>query len=89
MSRGEKVIAFIERYCRVPEGAKVGKHLVLEPFQKQFLLAVYDNPDNTKEAILSIARKNGKTALIAGIVLAHVCGPEAKLNSQVDRKSVV
>jgi len=83
MSRGEKVIAFIERYCRVPEGAKVGKHLVLEPFQKQFLLAVYDNPDNTKEAILSIARKNGKTALIAGIVLCHVCGPEAKLNSQV------
>jgi phage terminase large subunit-like protein len=83
MTRGEKVIAFVERYCKVPEGAKVGKPLVLEPFQKEFLLAVYDNPDITKEAILSIARKNGKTALIASIVLAHVCGPEAKLNSQV------
>jgi phage terminase large subunit-like protein len=32
---------------------------------------------------LSIARKNGKTALIAGIMLAHLVGPEAKQNSQI------
>lgn len=30
-----------------------------------------------QRAILSIARKNGKTALIAALVLAHLVGPEA------------
>lgn len=83
LTRGQRVIAFIERYCRVPEGKHVGQPIQLDPFQKRFILAVYDNPNTTSRGILSIARKNGKTALIAGIVLAHVCGPEAKLNSQI------
>lgn len=82
-TRGERVIAFIERYCKVPEGKLVGKLMVLDPFQRKFILEVYDNPHKTRRAYLSIARKNGKTALIAAIVLAHVCGPEAVLNSQV------
>ena len=46
-TRGEKVIAFIEKYCRVPEGQHVGKPLVLDPFQKDFILDVYDNPEGT------------------------------------------
>lgn len=83
MTRGEKVIAFIETFCRVPEGKHVGRPIKLEPFQREFLLAVYDNPHGTRRAILSIARKNGKTALIACILLAHLVGPEAQLNSQI------
>jgi phage terminase large subunit-like protein len=83
LTRGERVIRFIEHYCRVPEGKLVGKPMVLDPFQKLFILCVYDNPWLTTLAILSIARKNGKTALIAAILLAHVVGPEAVLNSQV------
>nr|WP_167954408.1 terminase TerL endonuclease subunit [Sphingomonas jejuensis] len=55
----------------------------LADFQKQFILDVYDNPAGTSEGILSIARKNGKTGLIAGILLAHLVGPEARLNSQI------
>ena len=55
----------------------------LEPFQRKFLLDVYDNPHGTRRAILSIARKNGKSALIAAILLAHLVGPEAKLNAQI------
>lgn len=82
-TRGEKVIAFIEKYCRVPEGQHVGKPLVLDPFQKEFILDVYDNPVGTSTAFLSIARKNGKTGLIAGILLAHIVGPEAVQNSQI------
>jgi phage terminase large subunit-like protein len=46
-------------------------------------LAVYDNPVGTRRAYLSIARKNGKSALIACLILAHLVGPEAKLNSQL------
>lgn len=83
MTRGEKVIAFIEAYCRVPEGMHVGKPLVLEDFQKKFILDIYDNPEGTRRAYLSIARKNGKTGLIAGMMLAHLVGSEAKLNSQI------
>ncbi|KAK1548208.1 hypothetical protein Q3G72_024948 [Acer saccharum] len=83
LTRGEKVIAFIETYCRTPEGKHVGKPLVLLPFQKRFILEVYDNPVGTHTGILSIARKNGKTALIAALLLAHLVGPEAVLNSQI------
>ncbi|WP_433646419.1 phage major capsid protein [Kosakonia pseudosacchari] len=83
MTRGERVIAFIERFCIVPEGKLIGKPMRLDPFQKEFILAVYDNPAGTDMAILSIARKNGKTGLIAGILLAHLVGPEAVQNTQI------
>ena len=82
-TRGQKVCAFIERYCLIPEGAQVGQPMKLMPFQKQFILDVYDNPAGTSRAYLSVARKNGKSALIAAIVLAHLVGPEAKTNSQI------
>lgn len=80
---GERVIRFIEVYCRVPEGPFVGQPMTLDLFQKLFILAVFDNPSITTTAILSIARKNGKTALIAAIVLAFLVGPLARLNSQI------
>jgi phage terminase large subunit-like protein len=83
VTRGEKVAAFIERYCVIPSGEHVGRPMRLEPFQKKFLCEVYDNPYGTRRAYLSIARKNGKTGLIAGIVLAHVAGPEARQNTQI------
>jgi len=83
MTRAERVIAFVERYCVTPEGEHVGKPLVLADFQKRFIGEVYDNPAGTRRAYLSIARKNGKSGLIAGLLLAHLVGPEAKLNSQI------
>ena len=55
----------------------------LEKFQKDFIRSVYDNKHGTRSAILSIARKNGKTGLIAALVLAHIVGPEARRNSQI------
>ena len=82
LKRAQAVIDFIE-CLRIPEGAKVGEPFVLEPFQKKFITDIYANPDITWQAYLSIARKNGKSALIAAILLAHVVGPEAKQNSQV------
>lgn len=83
MTRAERVIEFIQRYCPVPDGAQVGQPLVLDDFQKEFIRDVYDNPHGTLRGILSIARKNGKTGLIAGLLLAHLVGPEAKQNSQI------
>ncbi len=83
LTRGERVVAFIEKYCRVPSGDHVGEKMILEPFEKMFIIDVYDNPYGTRRAYLSIAKKNGKTTLIAALVLAHVAGPEARRNTQV------
>lgn len=82
-TRGERVIAFIERFCLVPEGTLLGKPVKLLDFQRKFILAVYDNPAGTARAYLSIARKNGKTGLIACLLLAHIVGPEAYQNSRI------
>lgn len=83
MTRGERVIAFIHRYCKVPEGNLLGKPVALLPFQQKFILEVYDNPSGTSRAYLSIARKNGKTGLIACLLLAHIVGPEAYQNGRI------
>ena len=83
MSRAARIIEFIERYCLVPDGAQVGQPMVLAEFQKQFIRDIYDNPHGTRRAILSVARKNGKSGLIAGLLLAHLVGPEAKQNAQI------
>ena len=83
MTRGEKVCAFIERYVLVPEGKHVGKPIKLLKFQKKFVTDIYDNPKGTSRAYLSVGRKNGKSALIAAILLAHIVGPEARQNSQI------
>lgn len=84
MTRGERVIAFIEKYCRVPEGALIGQPLKVDKFQRKFILDVFDNKrGRTRRAYLSLARKNGKTVLIAAILLAFLVGPEAIENSQI------
>lgn len=83
MTRGEKVIAFIERYCKVSEGMLVGQNIKLAPFQRKFILDVYDNPEGTSMGILSMPRKNSKTATIACLLLAHIAGPEAVPNSRI------
>lgn len=83
MTRGQRVCAFIEKYCIVSEGDLIGQPIKLEPFQKKFILECYDNPAGTRRGYLSIARKNAKTATIACILLAHIVGPEAVLNSRI------
>lgn len=83
MTRAEKVIRFIEKFCVTPEGADVGKPLKLADFQKQFIRDVYSNPAGTRRAYLSCARKNGKSGLVSALLLAHTVGPEARLNSSI------
>lgn len=86
--RGDRIINFIEKYVYVPEGALVGKPMVLLNEQKDFISAVYNNTRAngnliTRRGILSIPRKGGKTGLIAALLEAHTFGPEAKTNSQL------
>ena len=84
-----KVIRFIET---LPSPDDPMQRVVLDPFQKEFIINVYD-PTYVKDdgelarairqAIMTIARKNGKTTLIACLVLAHLVGPLAGYNQQI------
>lgn len=83
MTRAERNIRWIETYCRVPEGRLVGQPVTLREWQKDEIKKIYDNPAGTRRAIISFGRKNGKTALAAFLLLLHLCGPEARPNSQL------
>jgi phage terminase large subunit-like protein len=84
--RANAVIEFIERLT-VPSGVGQGKPFKLEPWQKKFIRDIYEPHvclrRVVRRAILSVARKNGKTALIAAIALAHLVGPEAIVNGEI------
>lgn len=82
-SRADLNIDWIEYYCRTPEGMHAGKPIKLREWQKAELRKIYDNPHGTRQAIISLPRKNGKTALISFLLLLHLCGREAKPNSQL------
>jgi len=91
-TRAQAVIDFIETLS-CPDGAHAGELIVLRPWQKDFIRSVYEPVDENglrriREALLSIPRKNGKTALVAGITLAHLCGPEAVRNGQLYSLSI-
>jgi len=82
-TRAERNIRWLERHIRIPEGRFVGQPLKLAEFMKDDLRAIYDNPHGTRRAIISRGRKNAKTTESAMILLLHLCGPEAKPNSQL------
>lgn len=82
MLRSERNAAWIEEHCKVPEGKLVGEPVRLTKEQHEWLRLIYDSP--TSLFILTIPRKNGKSAFIAMLVLLHLCGPEAKRNSQLN-----
>lgn len=79
--RSERNAAWIERYCRVPEGRLVGRPIRLTGHQRRWLAQIYDTP--TRRFILSMGRKNAKTTFCALLLLLHIAGPEAKPNSQL------
>jgi phage terminase large subunit-like protein len=83
VTRGQQAINWIQKYCIVPEGALVDQPVKLRQWQQTELRRIYDNPAGTRRAILSFGRKNGKTALSACLLLLHLCGPEARPNSQL------
>lgn len=81
LTRGGRNAAWIETHCCVPEGRHVGKPVKLSHQQREWLTEIYDSP--TRTFILSMGRKNGKTAFSAFLLLLHLCGPESRPNSQL------
>lgn len=81
LTRGQRNIEWIEALCRIPEGKLVGRPVRLAAFQKEVIRGVYDSP--TRRGIVSFGRKNAKTTLASFLLLLHLCGPEARPNSQL------
>lgn len=81
VGRGERNARWIEEHCCIPEGRLVGQRVKLTKHQRRWILRIYDSP--TRTFILSMARKNAKTALASFLLLLHLCGPEARPNSQL------
>ena len=79
--RARRNADWIRAHLRVPEGRLVGQPVELSPAQLRWLESIYGSP--TRRFILSIPRKNAKTTTSAMIVLLHLCGPEARQNSQI------
>lgn len=73
--RAGKPITFIETFCKHSKGEWAGKAVELELFQKAFISALFGfiHKDTGlrqyREAMLYVARKNGKSTLLAGIAL--------------------
>lgn len=84
--RVDRIIEFIE-CLTCPTGRGAGKPFKLLPFQKKFIRKVYGpqkkNIRTVERAILSIARKNGKTSFMACLALVHLVGPEAVVNGEI------
>lgn len=81
LSRAGRVIAFLQS-LPVTKGLGVGKPMKLLPFQLEWIEAVYaegaDGKRLVRTGLMSVARGNGKTVLVAGLCLAHLVGPEAE-----------
>lgn len=84
--RVKRIISFIEKLT-VPSGKGEGKPFKLRPFQKKFIQDIYGPTSGDKRivrrAILAMARKNGKSVLIATLALVHLVGPEAVRNGEI------
>ena len=75
----EKMLAFLSS-LPIVSGLKAGESLELLDFQDQFVRGVYAPISSAQKRIvrlaaLSVARGNGKSALLAGLGLGHLLGP--------------
>lgn len=73
--RANRPIEFIERFCKHSKGEWAGRPVRLELFQKAFISALFGFVDSEtgfrkyREAFFMVARKNGKSTMLAGIAL--------------------
>lgn len=75
VKRATKPIRFIEKFCKHSKGEWSGRPVKLELFQKAFISALFGFVHKETglrkytEAFFMVARKNGKSTMLAGIAL--------------------
>lgn len=78
LSRLDAVLAFLES-LPITKGKLAGKKMRLLDNQRAFVTDLYGRESNkVRLGILSEPRGNGKTGLLAGLMLCHLLGPEAE-----------
>ena len=85
LSRAKRVIVFIEG-LPITSGMHAGRRFKLRPWQKRIIQAIYRTKRGKRcirKALITMPRKNGKTALSAALALAHLIGPESEQRGQV------
>lgn len=74
-AKANKPIEFIEKFCKHSKGEWAGQPIKLELFQKAFISALFGFVDKDtrlrkfKETLFLVARKNGKSTMLAGLAL--------------------
>lgn len=80
LSRGHYVIRWIEAHCVHTNGEWIGRPFRLLPWQKWFILALFelgeDGLRRYRWALLGVPKKNGKTELAAALGLYFLIGDE-------------
>lgn len=75
VKKATKPIRFIERFCKHSKGEWAGRPVTLELFQKAYISALFGFIDENTgyrkytESFFMVARKNGKSTMLAGIAL--------------------
>ena len=85
LTRAERVKRFLES-LRVTCGTLSGQKFKLRPWQLEIVNAWYATADGrriVRTGLLSVARKNGKTGLLAALALCHLLGPEQEPRGQI------
>ena len=73
--KADRPIEFIERFCKHSKGEWAGRPIKLELFQKAYINALFGFVDREtglrkyRESLFYVARKNGKSTMLAGIAL--------------------
>ena len=72
--QANRPIDFIEKFCKHSKGEWAGESIKLELWQKAFIGALFGFIDDAgnrryRESMLYVARKNGKSTLLAGLAL--------------------
>ena len=93
--RANKPIIFIERFCKHSKGEWAGKPVRLELFQKAYIAALFGFVHEKtglrryRETLFMVARKNGKSTLLAGLALYMLIAddePGAEVYSTATKK---
>ena len=82
LTRAQAVTAFLEGLW-ITSGALAGTRMVLRPWQREAVEAIYSEGAPIRTALLSMGRKGGKTAFAAGLALCALSGPEARRRGQI------
>ena len=64
---------WIQKKLVVPTGMLTAKPFEIYPWQEEWIRGAY--ADGVRQAGLSVARKNGKSGVVAALMIAHLAGP--------------